>query len=149
MEESEYKSTYNEIARIRCEFEKALTNNKARCAYARHFWLADREGYACKARESSARCRELVAKLRENARFALKLPQTGDRLPHNMEIRVQAGGLLGISSALGCRDPDRVNDIHDLLDQVTAEFGGLDRLPYDRIVQSISAYRGRQRRNRN
>ena len=149
MEESEYKSTYNEIARIRCEFEKALTNNKARCAYARHFWLADREGYACKARESSARCREFLEKLRENSRFALKLQQTGDRLPHNMEIRVQAGGLLGISSALGKGHEERINDIHDLLERANAEFGGLDRLPYDCIVQSISAYRARPRRNRN
>jgi len=48
MEESEYKSTYNALASVRCVFEKALTNNRAKCVLSRHFWLADREGYACK-----------------------------------------------------------------------------------------------------
>ena len=91
MEESEYKTTYSEIARIRCHFEKALTNNKARCSCSRHFWLADREGYACGSKGLSAKCRELLEKMRENSRFILKLQQPGQSLPHNMEIRVQVG----------------------------------------------------------
>ena len=149
MEESEYKLTYNQIARNRCEFEKALTNNKAQCGHARHFWLADREGYACKARESSAKCRELLDNLRENSRFALKLQQTGDSLPHNMEIRVQAGGLQGLQSVVDGGDRSRIEDIHDLLERAKAAFGSLDALPYNRIVQAVSAYQGRERRKRN
>ena len=148
MEESEYKSTYNQIARNRCEFEKALTNNKARCGHARHFWLADREGYACRAPESSAKCREILDNLRENARFALKLQQARDRLPHNMEIRVQAGGLQGIQSLVDGGDQNRIEDIQDLLERAEAEFGSLDALPYTRIVKAISAYQGRERRKR-
>lgn len=149
MEESEYKSTYNEIASIRCEFEKSLTNHKARCAYSRHFWLADREGYACKSDKSSARCRELLEKLRDISRFALKIQQTGDKLPHNMEIRVQAGGLIGIQQLLCSEWQDKVEDIHALIERAETEFGSLDNLPYNRIVQSISSYQGRKSRKRN
>ena len=149
VEENEYKSTYREIASNRCEFEKALTNNKARCANARHFWLADREGYACNSAESSAKCSELLKKLRENSRFIFKRQQSGDQLPHNMEIRVQAGGLIGLQILLqpeGQRGP--INDISGLLEQVEQECGGLDKLPYNRIVQSISSYQGRKSRKR-
>lgn len=148
MEESEYKSAYSEIARVRCEFEKALTNNKARCARARHFWLADREGYACGSSESSQKCRELLGNLRENSRFILKLQSTGEKLPHNMEIRVQAGGLNGIHSLFTPEQPETIDDIHDLIGRAEREYGGLDRLPYDRIVQSISSYQGRKSRKR-
>jgi len=148
VEESEYKSTYSEIASIRCEFEKSLTNNKARCAYSRHFWLADREGYACKSEESSAKCRGLLEKLRENSRFILKLQQIGDKLPHNMEIRVQAGGLSGVQSLFTSGQQDKIEDIHALIEKAEAEFGGLEQLPFDQIVQSISRYQGRKSRKR-
>ena len=148
MEENEYKSTYSEIASIRCEFEKALTNNKARCAYARHFWLADREGYACKSIESSAKCRELLVKLRENSRFILKLQQAGEQLAHNMEIRVQAGGISGIQALFSAGSDENVEDIHALVEQVEAEYGSLERLPYSRIVQSVSRFQGRKSRKR-
>ena len=149
MEEYEYKSSYSEIATIRCEFEKALTNNKAKCSYARHFCLADREGYACKSRVSSAKCHELLGLLRESSRFILKLQQTGKKLPHNMEIRVQAGGLSGIQALLTPQQQDKIEDIFALVEQAEIEFGSLEKLPYSRIVKSIRSYQGRKSRKRN
>ena len=149
MEENEYKSTYSEIANIRCEFEKALTNNKAKCSHSRHFWLADREGYACKSRESSAKCRELLGLLRENSRFILKLQQAGDKLPHNMEIRVQAGGLFGIQSLFTTGQLDRIENIFALVEQAEIEFGSFEMMPFSQVVQSVSRYQGRKSRKRN
>lgn len=148
MEESEYKSTYSEIASIRCEFEKSLTNNKARCAHSRHFWLADREGYACQFRESSAKCRNFLKKLRENSRFVLKLPKADDRLPHNMEIRIQVGGLVGIRQLVRSQEQGVIEDVHALIERAEAEYSGLDELPYGQIVQSVSRYQGRKSRKR-
>jgi len=149
VEENEYKSSYSEIANIRCEFEKALTSNKAKCSNARHFCLADREGYACKSRVSSAKCHELLGLLRESSRFILKLQQTDNKLPHNMEIRVQAGGLSGIQALLTPQQQDMVEDIFALLEQAEIEFGSLEKLPYSRIVKSIRSYQGRKSRKRN
>jgi hypothetical protein len=149
VEENEYKSTYGEIASIRCEFEKALTNNKAKCSYSRHFCLADREGYACKSSELSEKCRGLLQKLRENARFILKLQQLSDKLPHNMEIRVQVGGLTGIQTLFFPQQQDKtIEDIFALVELAETEYGSIERLPYDRIVQSISRYQGRKSRKR-
>jgi len=148
VEENEYKSSYSEIANIRCEFEKALTSNKAKCSNARHFCLADREGYACKSRVSSAKCHELLGLLRESSRFILKLQQTDNKLPHNMEIRVQAGGLSGIQALLTPQQQDMVEDIFALLEQAEIEFGSLEKLPYSRIVKSIRSYQGRKSRKR-
>ncbi len=145
MEESEYKSTYSEIASTRCEFEKALTHNKARCELSRHFWLADREGYACKSSEAAAKCREMLSKLRENSRFVLKLQQTADILPHNMEIRVQVGGMQGIQ-ALFKQSTDNIEDINALVAQVVDKYGSVDALPYSEIVQFVSRYQGRKSR---
>ena len=94
------------------------------------------------------RCRRLLEMLRVNARFILKLPQTGDKLPHNMEIRVQAGGLSGIQQLFEPAQQDTIADVHALLEQSEAEFGRLEDMPYDRIVQSIRRFEGRKSRKR-
>ena len=153
MEEGEYKTTYNTLASVRCVFEKALTNNRAKCSLSSHFWLADREGYACKVRESSDRCSQLLQILRENSIFVLKLHEINGPLPHNMELRVQVGGLTGLAKLLE-KDKDVqanqlvTDDIHRLLNTVIDESGSLDFLPYSKIIQSVVQFQGRQRRQR-
>ena len=146
MEEDEYKATYNEIAETRCVFEKALTNNQCRCRYSRHFWLADREGYACKSDENASKCSYLLGNLRENSRFFLKIHSVGSQLPHNVDIRVQVGGLRGLRSVLSDEDGDQlIVDIRELVEQAEARYESLDKLPYSEIVQSIASYQGRSR----
>jgi len=153
MEESEYKSTYDVLTPVRCVFEKTLTNNRARCSMSSHFWLADREGYACKNRQSSDLCNELLKKLRENSIFVLKLHEISGPLPHNMELRVQVGGIAGLSKLLEKERDVHTNqhvtdDIHELLNQTVESFGSLDTLPYSKIIQSVVQFQGRQRRQR-
>lgn len=146
MEEDEYKATYHEIAKIRCVFEKALTNNQCKCRFSRHFWLADREGYACKSDKNASICSYLLEKLRENSRFFLKLHSVGTQLPHNMDIRVQVGGLRGLREVISAENGDSlITDIKALVEQAEARFKSLDLLPYSEIVQSIASYQGRSR----
>ncbi len=146
MEEDEYKATYHEIAKTRCVFEKALTNNQCKCRFSKHFWLADREGYACNSDENASICSYLLEKLRENSRFFLKIHSVGNQLPHNVDIRVQVGGLRGLSTVMGGKaDTPLIADIKALVEQAEAQFESLDRLPYSESVQSIASYQGRSR----
>ena len=151
MEEGEYKSTYNELVSVRCVFEKALTNNQARCRLSRHFCLADREGYACNDAESSVKCSELLDLLREKSAFVLKVHEIKGPLPHNMEIRVQAGGITGLAKLIEMQEDSQlkqavVNDIYGLIKKTTEIIGPLENLPYSEIIQSVVQFQGRQRR---
>ena len=153
MEEDEYKSTYNELASVRCVFEKALTNNHARCSHARHFCLADREGYYCADITASQRCDSLLQQLRKKSQFVFKVHNIADTLPHNMEIRVQAGGVRGTASLSGVAPAEAgsssmVEDISNAIDRAVEKFGSLDDLPYSKIVQSIEQFQGRKRRHK-
>lgn len=152
MEENEYKSTYNNLTAVRCVFEKALTNNKAKCSLSNHFCLADREGYSCKDDDSSSKCSELLEKLREKSIFVLKLHEIDGPLPHNMEIRVQVGGLAGVSKLVGDEAVDMpqlvTKDINKVLFKAMDLFGSLDNLPYSEIIQSVLQFQGRRRRQR-
>lgn len=146
MEEDEYKAKYNEIAGVRCEFEKALTNNCCKCSLSKHFCLADREGYSCNSAKDASRCAELLEKIRESSRFLLKLQRTGEPLPHNMEIRVQTGGIEGLQKIL---HPERiglqVEDIVSVVRQATLIYTSMDKLPYSDIVQTVAAIKVRKR----
>ncbi|MDH5388320.1 MAG: hypothetical protein OEY06_07715 [Gammaproteobacteria bacterium] len=145
MEEDEYKATYQEIAENRCVFEKALTNNQCKCRFSKHFWLADREGYSCQSQEIAANCRNLLTKLREKSKFLLKLHEVGEQLPHNMEIRVQVGGLRGLRSVLATDEKDSlISDIRALIEQAEKQYDNMDALPYSEIVQSIASFKTRR-----
>jgi len=146
MEEDEYKAIYREIAEIRCVFEKALTNNQCQCRFAQHFWLADREGYACNSGELASKCGYYLEKIRNNSRFLLKVQSVGSQLPHNVDIRVQAGGLRGLGLALGL--DEKGGDIQSLIEQAVTKYGSLDELPYSEIVQSIASFKGRIKNRR-
>ena len=153
MEEDEYKSSYNELASVRCAFEKALTNHQAKCHLSKHFCLADREGYSCKNTESSLKCAELLQKLRKKSAFVFKLRNIDGPLPHNMEIRVQAGGLTGLLKLLDSAVESRhslpkVDDINGVLNKVLEKYGSLNDLPYSEIIQSVVRFQGRRRRQR-
>lgn len=158
MEEGEYKSTYNELASVRCVFEKALLNHQAgqqiKCRLSRHFCLADREGYACGDVESSKKCTEVLEKLRQNSIFVLKLHDINGPLPHNMEIRVQAGGLAGLARLLESKEENStqqaliVAGIDQVIRRTLECYGGLDNLPYSEIMQSVVQFQGRRRRQR-
>ncbi len=148
MEEDEYKSTYSELASVRCVFEKALTNHQAKCDLSRHFCLADREGYSCEDAGASLKCSKLLEKLREKSIFVLKLHDIDGPLPHNMEIRVQVGGVRGLAKLINVDIIDKVDNIHRVLDEVINKFGSLDSLPYSEIIQSIEQFQGRRRRQR-
>lgn len=152
MEEDEYKSTYNKLAAVRCVFEKALTNNQAKCHLSKHFCLADREGYSCEDLASSLKCNKILQKLREKSVFVLKLRDIEGPLPHNMEIRVQAGGVIGCAKLIDAemvrQQAPEVNDINAVVTGVINQFGSLDALPYSEIIQSVLQFQGRRRRQR-
>ncbi len=146
MEEDEYKATYREIAKIRCVFEKALTNNQCKCRLSQHFWLADREGYACESEEIAGKCAHILKKLQESSRFLLKSHAVGEPLPHNANIRVQVGGLRGLRAVLGSDEKTAViSDIRSLIERAEQQYDSMDGLPYSEIVQSIASFQGRKR----
>lgn len=156
VEEDQYRATYNELTEVRCVFEKALTNNHARCSQANHFWLADREGYACKCVECSQTCSEMLTKLREKSLFSLKLRQVDGPLPHNMDIRVQVGGLRGLAR-LQAEDPAsdpgadsgaQVGDVHRLVRAAEDKYGAIEDLPFSEIMKSVVQFEGRRRRQK-
>ncbi|AFL72784.1 hypothetical protein [Thiocystis violascens] len=147
MDSDAFRSTYRAINERFCPYEKAILTNQCACSLANKFCLAEREGVQCGSDPAQARCLELLERLRQQARFALKSTATSGALPHAKAMRIQVGGLRGIQAALTPEEPAPmfIEDIRATVEKAIARFGALDRLPFPLIMQQIAAYRGRPR----
>ena len=147
MDEQEYKNLYNHVNQLRCVFEKSMCSLHASCAQGRMFRLADRHGYACHNEQAQKQCSQLLDHLRQQTRFVFKLSEIDGPLPHNKEIRVQNGGLLGLQKLLDSTESEvRVEDVHQLISQVIDRYGSIDKLPFNVLMQSVTEYKARPKR---
>lgn len=144
MDEHSFHATRKQINPLPCVFEKALLCQAAVCEAAQRVSIAEREVVACRAPLVRAACGQLLALLRTNSAFALKLRDTQRILPHAMTMKVQCGGLTGLKDLL---DPDAAApDILKLVRRAQAEYGSFDALPFSRIVQGVAHWQIRKRR---
>jgi hypothetical protein len=150
VEEDQYRKTYRSFNERKCLYEKAINSRRCTCSASHRFCLADREGVSCQSAQGHERCQAVLTLMRQNAGFALKLPDLdGSPLPHAKELKVQIGGLLGLQGILF---PEKianqtVDDIDNILQAASNKYGEFSSLPYNEIVKSITTFKGRQRRS--
>ncbi len=100
MDEDEFRNTYHAINSRRCIFEKAINSRVCNCSKSHRFNLADREGVICTSESARDLCTKFSLEVRKRARFALRISNVGDQLPHATEIKLQIGGLQGLQSQM-------------------------------------------------
>lgn len=146
MDNERLRETYSAINERFCPFEKGILTNNCTCSRADRFCIAEREGVHCNADDAQLRCIALLDLLRAHARFALKTTVAHAALPHAKAMRIQVGGLRGIHAVVkpDAAVPQQIEDIDALLQAAVARFDNLETLPYQIIVQQITAYRGRR-----
>ncbi|MBE7420318.1 MAG: hypothetical protein HS128_21665 [Ideonella sp.] len=103
--------------------------------------MAEREVIDCASAAAQLDCAALERRLRERARFALKL-RTGAPLLHAQALRLQCGGLQGLQRALASASAD----VHELLRLARQRHGDLDELPWSHIVQALVQWQPHARR---
>ena len=132
----------------RCPFEKVILGTHGNCQKSTRFSMAQQMGVACVSDIARNNCLIFLGLMRDRARFALKVTSTAGDLPFGKEMKVMVGGLLGLQRLLiakGEHDVNKVEDIHALVAQAQAVYGGLESLPYPEIMQSIAAFKTKRR----
>jgi hypothetical protein len=146
LDQDAFRDTYNAVNERICPYEKSMLTGNCACARAKRFCIAEREGVHCTADDAQGRCLEYLARLRTQARFALRTTDGRSALPHAKAMRIQVGGLRGVQAVLEpeAEQPRRIDDVDALLRAAIARFGGLAELPFGQIIQQVAAYKGRQ-----
>lgn len=143
MDEDAYKKTYAVVNPVLCCFEKTILARKFNCRFSHRFNLADREGIACHSKSAQSRCNEVLRQVRNKSRFALQLGNQGEALPHNTEICIQLGTLTTLQDLVDAEPPD---DIDGLLAKASADVGGIESYPFEKIIRMIAHNKPRPRR---
>ena len=146
MDEVQYRDTYHSVNERRCHFEKTINARVYTCRHMRRSNLADREGVGCTHPEAHQNCADWLRALRQASCFALSQPSPVDILPHRLEAKVQAGGLLGLAKLVD--NAARVDDIAGLLDRSLERYGNVSDIPMQDIVTAVAEYEPRQRKKR-
>jgi hypothetical protein len=150
VDQDAFRRTYRSVNERYCAYEKSVLTNHCECSQAERFCIAEREGVHCRADAAQEQCVEILALLRDAARFALRSAPDQAVLPHGKAMKIQVGGLRGIHAALhpGEPVPVRISDVHALICAAKDRFGTLAALPFSTIMQQVAAYQGRSRRRR-
>lgn len=145
MDEDQYRQLYRQINPNRCVFEKAINNRRCDCSNKEHFLLATREGVRCRVPASLQQCQQFLDTLRDGSRFALRETLIDGPLPHNKELKVQAGGLHALQQLLP-GTATGLPDIRQLIETGLARYGNIDALPYPELVRGVVHYESRRKR---
>ncbi|MET0069879.1 MAG: hypothetical protein ABW096_07535 [Candidatus Thiodiazotropha sp.] len=147
MDQDAFRRTYREMNERICAYEKSILSRHCGCSQSKKLCIAEREGVHCVSDEALQQCLELLDNLRHQARFALKSNDDNSVLPHGKAMRLQVGGLRGLFSAIYPDQPipELIDDVFDLINRATAAYGKLENLPFQTLIQQVSAYKGRQR----
>ncbi|MCG6860918.1 MAG: hypothetical protein LJE70_06525 [Chromatiaceae bacterium] len=147
MDNEIFRRTYRSVNERYCPYEKSILTNSCKCSRARRFCIAEREGVNCGADAAQSQCLELLDLLRRQARFALKATDERAALPHSKAMRIQVGGLRGLHAVVSPDEPipEKIEDIHGIIERAVACFGGLANIPLQPVIQQIAAYKGRRR----
>ncbi len=162
MDEDSYRQTYSRINSAPCVFEKGILSLKSCCAYQHKFHLADRHCVGCTDTVMQLNCKAFLDHLRKQTRFVFKIDIDGP-LPHNKEIKVQNGGMLGMQKLLLNQCADEISDktasddadqslpdIAGLMLKSIERYGSIEAVPYNLIMPSVTGYKTRpKRQNRN
>lgn len=150
MDEREFKKTYDSIRDFPCIFEKAILNRQANCSKVRRINLGEREGAACTEWQACKLCKDVLGEMRETARFILKATSIPGPLPHARELRVQVGGISGLQVAHDAgMQGKKVEDISLVLSNAMKQYGSIESLPYQLIMQNIASFAsGRKSRSK-
>lgn len=135
---------------IRCVLEKSLLTATARCRHGRSFEVGERLGYECLSTNCASQCRSWLQRLREHSRFIFgRDTQPGQPLTNHQEIRLQCGGVLGLSILADETDTRPIADVSSLLNAIIKQYGDIDDIPLQPVVTTIAAHDPRPHRKRN
>jgi hypothetical protein len=130
-----------------CPFSAPLIRNDFGCSNAREIVRRGGAEIACEQPASHALCSELHTSIRLSALAAMELEDDLLTLPHNVLVKIQYGGVLGLHALTSGGPPTdgRVDDISALVSTAMQTFQRLENIPLDVINETIIAYKTRRR----
>ncbi len=133
MDETNFRLRLQALQPSLCPFQQAILSTCVACARSDRVLIAEREVALCNHPDSHLRCIEMHKLLHHNFNFALAITTENHPLPHAHEMRIQCGGLRGLS-VLFSNDPG-VGDVDALFQLIQERVPDFTRIDFSTVVR--------------
>jgi hypothetical protein len=133
-----------------CPFSATLARSDFACARATQVIRRGGAEYACQSDTAHSRCRQLFEHCKQAALPEFGVEDDLTRMPQSVLVKIQFGGLLGLQRIIGGQptDRNRIEDIDSLVAAAIDHCSALESIPYDQLVDDITAWKLPSRRRR-
>ena len=131
-----------------CPFGSTLVTETCHCAHADQVVRRGGAEIICQNVAAYTRCTTLMQKLKDVVLPAFEVEDDLTSMPHSVIQKIQFGGLSGLQQLVTPDATGKIADIVNMLDTLEANYGSLDKLPYQELVPVITEYKLKRRRGR-
>jgi len=130
----------------KCAFSITLISEHYSCANAINVVRRGGSEISCDKLDASKKCEIVYNYLKEIAVSAFDVDDNLLNMPHGVKVKIQHGGLLGLSVLVNGESRNTISDISTLISDSETKFESLEKIPYESTINYITEYKVRKRR---
>lgn len=134
----------------KCPFQTPIIAGDLACQLAKAVTVRNTPQIHCQSEAALALCQQVYEHFKAVGLPAFGMEDDLTSTPHNIYIKIQCGGLLGLQARSGVTpvQEGKVADIRALVEAVTRGGEQVDTLAYTELVPYMQAQQARRRRER-
>ena len=131
-----------------CPFSAPIVKQDFACKHAQEIIRRGGSEIACQQSDAHDICMALHVAIKTSALQAMELEDDLLSLPHNVLVKIQYGGLIGLQHLMSDTQDDTVGDISSLASEVKSRFNAPENIPMDAVNQAIIDFKTQRRRKK-
>lgn len=134
----------------KCPFQTPIIAADFACRLGQGVTVRNTPQVHCRSAQALERCQKVYDNLKAVALPALGMEDDLTRTPHNVYLKIQYGGLLGLQALAGVASdqPGKIDDIHAVVEAATRGGDQTDNLAYSELISFIETQQTRRRHKR-
>jgi len=132
---------------LACPFSTPIVKKEFACQYAQEVIRRGGSEVACQEITAHALCAKSYKQIKVAALAAMELEDDLLTLPHNVLLKIQYGGLLGLQNIAALKEQglSAEKDIATLVKQAQSGINAADELPLEAVSKEIINYKVQRR----
>lgn len=134
----------------KCPFMTPIISKDFACSQGDAVTVRNSPQVHCRDEHALATCQALYAHMKTAGLAAFDMDDDLTTTPHNVYLKIQYGGLLGLQEDAGISPPPdhQIADVYALVAQVTANGSTLDAIDYQALTRRMTGFKPKRRRGR-
>jgi hypothetical protein len=133
-----------------CPFQQPIITQDFACSLAQAVTVRNAPQIHCRSEQALAVCQAVYERLKAVGLPAFGMSDDLTHTPHNIYLKIQCGGLLGLQARHGTppEQAGTIADVHALIQAATCSGSDTDAPDYLALVPSMQAHQSSRRRAR-